>query len=227
MKRILLKAVLTVGLISLIFHSIGCSNSNRANSSENEVKFLTYSQQERKIYIQNYLKNNYGLTCEVSEVKKRQNNVFTSEDYYYATAKTNDQDIISIWISENGEITDSVFLLNLQEEISNYYKSVIDKYYSKYKVRVYSELVEKPQKTQIELGEIEKFLREEPVFSSVRIYIGNTEDAEKINYEELASNLNFCDAFIYIYVCDSLDDSDIDNLSLSSYKYAKKIKKGE
>ena len=75
MKRILLKAVLTVGLISIIFHSVGCSKQNPSNSSEDEVKFSTYSQQERQQYVKKYLYETYGINGSVSEVKQKQINV--------------------------------------------------------------------------------------------------------------------------------------------------------
>ena len=114
MKRILLKAVLTVGLISLIFHSIGCSKQNPSNSSEDEVKFSTYSQQERQQYIQRYLYETYGLKCSVSDVSLTQLGIFNTSDYYYAIAETENHESISLWISPNGQISDTVFYLKLQ-----------------------------------------------------------------------------------------------------------------
>ena len=215
------KVVIIMGIIAFVIGIIGCAK--QSGSVKDEVKFSNFSQQERQQYVSDYFKSKYDLNCVVSEVKQRQINVFQNEEYYFATVKIEECNTVSVWISKSGEIIDSLFVNDMQEEINEYYKTIIEKIYPQCVVRTYTELRNIPQKTWRASDDIVEFLSTEPVYSHIRIFVESTELLLQDDFDRLTHNLDICDASIFVYQSSNVDSVDIDNYDLSSYLYTKEI----
>lgn len=224
MKNLIVKVVLVVGLFTFIFGSTGCSK--QPNPVENEVKFSTYTQSERKEYIKNYFQEEYGITCVVSDVKQKQETAIKNEDYYFATATTPDDEIISVWISTSGEIVDSYFLLQNSEIIQAEFENEIRRVIPEFRIKTYSEMREIPQSV-FSANDVRGFLENEDVFSYIRVFVDDSRNIDDACVEEIAEKLGFCDASLYVYVCENIDDVNFSTYDLSAYDFSRSIEKGK
>lgn len=196
-----------------------------ACAPHNNVSFSTYSQQERQEYIQNYLKENYGFNdCRISEVKHKQINVLQNEDYYFATATTLDDDIISVWVSKDGKITDSAFLLDMQNELENHFKVLINKWVSHYRLKVYTEMRDIPTKKWTNEDNIDDFLRIENAYSIIRIFVDESESVTEDMIQSVKESLNGYDGCLYVHKCSNVDQVNLDTYDFSSYLYYEELK---
>lgn len=230
MENLLFKVAIAMGILALIVGCIGCSRqgvTNQSSSVKDEVKFSTYSQQERQEYIQEYFKRKYGLECQISEVKQRQINIVKNEDYYFATAITEGQEIVSVWVSKNGEISESVFLLDMQNDITEFFQSKINYLLSDYIVKSYTELRDIPTKQWNASDDIEDFLQTENVHSYLRVFLNDTENISEKIFQDLTEAINGYDISLYMYSCPNINEIDFDTFDLSLFMFSKDIEKGK
>lgn len=217
----LVKVVLVMGLFAFIFGTAGCTKY--PNKIESEVKFSTYTQQERQDYVRNHLQQKYQLNCSISEVKKKQLTAIKNEEFYFATATTETNDLISVWISNDGNVTDTVFMLNMNEDITAFFKSAINNELPEFKIKTYTEMRDIPSHELTNVSNIRNYLHGEDTYTYIRIFVDNATDISDSTLNELQTLLNFCNCSIYIYECDL---NDIDTVVLSNYIYSKEIEKG-
>lgn len=223
MKKKLIKVVIIMGLFALILGFGGCSK--KQNTTENKVKFSSYSQQERQDYIRKYLLENYGLDCVISDVKQRQITAIKNENYFFATATTESK-IISVWISTTGEITDTVFLLQRADDISEFFSEKVKTIIPDCKIKVYSELRDIPTSKLTTSANIDGYFQNEPVHTYLRIFVNAQTKINETTIDELQDTLKGYEADVYLYVCENFDDLDIETYDLSKYQYSRTIEKG-
>ncbi len=224
MKRFITLA-LAIGLLASVLCCSGCLKRNR--HPENEIKFGTFSQQERKDYINDFLEMEYGLSGEVSEVKQKQIDPFRNEDHYFATVRSQDKGVISVWVSNEGEITDTVFLLDMQPQLADYFKAILAKKIPSFKLKAYTEMRDIPTETLTNADDIQDFLINQKTFSYIRVFVDDPAIANEELLDELEQGLHFCEASVYLYVCDDLNNLDISTYDLHSYTCSRKIEKRE
>ena len=216
----LVKVVLVMGVFAIIFGSAGCAKY--PNKIESKVKLSAYTQQERQDYVRNYLQQKYQLNCSVSEVKKKQLTAIKNEEFYFATATTEISDLISVWISNDGNVTDTVFLLNMEEDITAFFKLTINNKLPEFKIKTYTEMRDIPSRELTNVSNIRDYLNREDTYTYIRIFVDNATDISDSTLNELQTLLNFCNCSIYIYECDL---NDIDTVVLSNYVYSKDVEK--
>lgn len=68
-KKLLRKTMLIIGLCALVICMTGCI-SVHVQSPQEEPSFSS-SQQERQAYVHDFLLEQYGVDCDVSEVRQR------------------------------------------------------------------------------------------------------------------------------------------------------------
>ncbi len=223
------KRFVITALILGICTAVCCSGClfRRPAPEENEVKFSAFTQEERKDYINEYLWENYGFTGEISDVMQRQIGVFDLEDHYSAFVHTPDNDSISLWISKKGEITDSMFLLDMQDDIYDYFETIIKEYIPDCKMKVYTFFLEKPSAELTKGDDVGKYLLEQPTRSKIRVFVNADAGVEESVLDAMEQVLEGRDVSIYIYFCDDIDSVDVEQYDRYSCTYSRSLSKWE
>lgn len=213
-----------MGLFTFIFGILGCNKQTAP--LENEVKFSKYSQQARKDYINEYLQENYNLNCKISEVKQKQVTALKNEDYYFATATTATGDIISVWVSNTGEIKDSFSLIKMSDEISAIFSNKVHQIIPGCEVYSYTEFRDFPTSDLISSSNVELYLQQQPTYTYVRIFTDEEVYISEATMDSLQSAMGDFDSSIYLYKCDNLTNFDYKSYDLSSYELSRTVEKG-
>lgn len=226
------KVAIIMGLFSFVGLLFGCSNTidmdkvtEKYEEYEDIVKFSTYNQQQRQKYISDYLKEKYDVEYQVSEVKQRQITAIQNEEFYFATATNENDEMISVWVSSNGEITDSGFLLEMDEKITGIFESIIKSELTDVSIHVYTEMNSKPSKTWNSSDEVESMLESEGVYCIVRVFSESSKDITEQEVVALAGKLNFCNGCLYIHEVESVANFDYASYDLASYLYSVKFER--
>ena len=225
MKKRFMIMALILGLCTAVFCS-GCL-FRRPAPEENKVKFSAFTQEEKKDYINEYLWENYGFRGEITDVIQRQIGVFESEDHFTAYVSMPNKQRISIWISKKGEITDSMFLLDMHDSIYRYYETIVKEHIPDCKMRVYTDFLEKPSAELTEKDDIRTYLLEQPTSSNIRVFVNEDAGVEESVLDALEQKLGGIECTIFIYVCEDLDSVDVDSFELYSYTYHRDLSKWE
>lgn len=228
MKKKLLSVVLILMCFSWLIGLSGCEKKTGVHSSEqhSSAPFATYTQEEKINYVVDYLKTQYGLTTEISEIKKRQVNSFSSEEMYYAIAKYNENSRIYCWISDNGKISDSKFINDLQIPVNRLFSEKISDKLNDCQVICSCTLNSPTEKTWTE-DRVVQMLSTEDISVSVRIFVNNN---EKEKAEVLVSNafdgaFSFATGRCYIYFTESTETDFISGVDLTNYDLNFEFKK--
>lgn len=218
MKKHLRKYILVVLTMFVLLTITSCGTANR-NTRDNNMTFSQMAQTEKKEYVQDYLRDTYGFNSEITaDIKKREINSFSNEEQYYAIAKTQDNERVYCWISDDGKISDSYFVLNMQDDIENFFADIIDDTIEDFKISCVTTLNYPTEKTY-DPGSVFIMLSTEPVTTSVRIFVdGSDKDLIQKEIPSIVDEkLNFTDGCIYIYYVDNLMDFDFKDIDLASY----------
>lgn len=167
-----------------------------------EAGLFTYSQQMRKDYIGNYLKEEYGLNCIVSDVRKKPSGANSIDQLYYAEAETDDGNTISVWVSEQGKIYGTVFLADMQEEIREYIRLRAKQIMPEYRVSSYTELAAAPSEEQRAGIGADELLHSPGVYTYFRVLIPADAPADIIEMEKQAAQFSDINGTVYFYVGD-------------------------
>lgn len=227
MKKHLRKYILVVLAMFVLLTITSCGTENR-NTRDNNMTFSQMAQTEKKEYVQDYLRDTYGFNSEITaDIKKREINSFSNEEQYYAIAKTQDNERVYCWINDDGKISDSYFVLNMQNDIENLFKDIIDDTVSDFEISCVTTLNYPTEKTY-DSSSVFTMLSTEPVTTSVRIFVDSS--GRDLIQKEIPSivdeKLNFTDGCIYVYYVDNLMDFDFKDIDLASYDESFVFKKG-
>lgn len=227
MKKHVRKYILIVLAMFVLLTNTSCGTENR-NTGDNNMMFSQMAQSEKKEYVQEFLKDTYGFNSEITaDIKKREINSFSSEEQYYAIAKAEDNRRVYCWITDAGKISDSYFMLNIQDDIETFFKDIIGDTISDFKISCVTTLNYPTEKTY-DSSSIFTMLCTEPVTTSIRIFIENSEKdlIEKEIPSIVDEKMNFTDGCIYIYYVDNLMDFDIKDIDLANYDMSFDFRKG-
>lgn len=206
-KRSVILVLLVTGLVVLTLSFAGCG---KRPPKEEKFNFHSLTQQERKDYITDYLHQTYGLTCTIDqEVKQRQDGPFLSEKEYFAVASTEDNKSICIWVTKEGQITDTVFLLEMREALADYFTAAVQEILPDCKVDTYTELLQLPTDTLTDPADIRDYLTNQPTRSTVRIFVDEDTQITEPLMEKLKQEFSYCNISIYLYSCDNPDTVDM------------------
>lgn len=213
--------LMTAGCLS------SCLRKPPEENKEDKIRFGTFSQQERKDYINDFLESRYGCSGRVSEVRQKQIDPFRSEDHYFATVRTPEDDVISVWVSKEGEITDTVFLRDIQPQLSDFFSEILGRSLPDFKLRAYTEMRAIPTEKLTKAENIKRFLMEQDTFSYLRVFVEDPALLSEALLDDLEQELNFCQGTVYLYVCDDLDTLDIETCDLYSYQLSRDLQKAK
>lgn len=96
-----------------------------------------------------------------------------------------------MWISKEGEITDTVFLLDMQPQFGDYFSGILGKTILNFKLRTYTEVLEIPSETLTNADNIKNFLINQETFSFIRVFVDEPTIANEELLDELEQELNF------------------------------------
>ncbi len=222
-KRLIVSALATV-LLAIILCCTGCLGRN--NPPEEKFQFGKLSQQERKDYICNFLQNEYGLSCEIDqEVNKKFDGLFFFEENFFAIAKTSDNASVTVWVSDDGQITDTAFMLDMKSEIADFFTDILSEKIPEFKLDTYTNVMEIPSAKLTKAEDIKDFLTEQNTYTCLRIFVDDPAIANEELLDELEQELNFCHANVYLYVCDDLEQFDINSYDPHSCRYLRGVDK--
>ena len=226
MRKQLIMSVLAMVLLAVVLCCNGCSKRN--DPPEEKIKFGKLSQQERKDYIIDFIQKEYGLSCTIDgEVNKKYLAPFLFDENYFTLAKTSDNDTICVWVSDKGEITDTVFMLDMDSQFSEFFSDIIAKKIPNFKIDTYTDVLEIPSEKLTRAEDIKDFLIEQDTYTCLRIFVDDPAIANEELLDELEQELNFCHSSVYIYVCDDLEQLDISSYDLYSNQCYRDIDKKE
>lgn len=162
----------------------------------------TYSQQMRKDYIGNHLKEEYDLDCIVSDVRKKSSDANSIDQLYYAEAEADNGNTISVWVSEQGQIYDTVFLADMQEEIREYIRLRAKQIMPEYRVSSYTEFTAAPSEEQRAGTGVTELLHSPGVYTYIRVLIPAGAPVDIIEIENQAAQFSDINGTVYFYVGD-------------------------
>lgn len=185
---------------------------------EEPFNFHSLSQQERKDYITDYLQQTYGLSCTINlDVAQRQDGPFLLEDEYFAVVSTEDHHIISVWVTKQGQITDTVFLLERLDDFTNYFTPQVQKILPECSVYADAFLPVLPTEILTPSGDIRTYLTEQPTEITLRIAVEDPDSVTDAQMKQLVEQFSYCNITILLYGCDDVEVVDWDTLSTGPF----------
>lgn len=219
MEKWRIKVAWLVILLVIILSCTGCLRYNvYIRPYEKTLKFKDFTQEERKKYICDFLKEEYDLSCEVTgDVEKRFDGLFFDEENFYATVKTADNQVISLWISDDGKIIDTVFMIAMESGLNQFFTDIQATKISEFEVKTSTEIRDIPSEKLTKAEDIKEFLGTQDTYSNLKIFVDDSALANEELLDELEKELNFCNGAIYLYVCEDLDQVDLETYDMTSY----------
>lgn len=207
---------LIIMCLSMLLGMCGCKKLKEDIPKEEPIKFATFTQEERAEYVENYLKEEYGLETEVGEVFRKQDGVFFLEDEYFAIARCKDEKRIHCWVTEEGKIMDSQFLNDLEEPIDKLFEEIIYEKLPNCKVICYSILNSPTEKTWNE-NEIKQMLATENIEIILHIFVDKNEKetVEELYENEFDGAFSFTNGACFIYMIEGEEMENIENMDWS------------
>lgn len=218
MKARILKAVLFCMCISFLLNICGCRTATGGDKKEEGLKFSQFSQVEKIEYVSGYIKDQYNIEVEISEVIKRQVSSMQSEEYYYAIAKCDDTSRIYCWIDDQGKITDSKFINDMSDQIHQLFEKKTAEYLNSYKLMC-SCTLNTPTEKKWDETKIEKMIAEEDITTVIRIFVSNNEKEKATQWADnnFNSTFDFAKGICYIYFVDDIEKVDMYNYDLTDF----------
>lgn len=122
----LIKVIAIMSIIATIASFFACSKREIKNiDTTTSIKFSSLTQDEKQKYVKDYLSKTYSITCELTEIKRRQVTAIKNEKDYYSVATTNDNYWFSVWITADGEIFETEFTYEIKDEINGFIKELL------------------------------------------------------------------------------------------------------
>lgn len=219
MKSLRIKVGILVGLFSFLLGIWGCTPDAVDSTGSSSGVITSMSQQERQDYIAKYLKNAYGLDCEISEVKKRPVTMFQNEPLFYTTA-TIGETWFPVWVNDQGKVTDTAFLLELDSPLQQLLEKSAASYWADYSVSGSLLFEDPPSKKWTAQDDLSEMLKTEPVHLTVRLFLPESLPTEgiKAQVEKFGKFVTAGDGTIFVYYC--ADPKTIDPASWDWDSYA-------
>ena len=181
-------------------------NSSDADP-ENTGNFSDLDLEGKYSYIQQYLKNSYGKDFEINHDWERQWFGTSEEERndFIATASSDGQTCY-VWVTPDGEITDTVFLLDIDNEVEDIFNPTVKKWIPDSVAYAAMDFDSKPERTWTSGDDIETILHTKGAFCFVKVYVKSSGDAA--NAKKLLNDLSGYRGRLYIYQVDDLNDFD-------------------
>lgn len=124
MKINITKVIAVMSIFTLIISLFGCAG-NKSDKIQSDTKFSQLSQAEKQNFVQAYIKENYNLDCQLTEIKQKQISAIENEENYSTVATINDEFWFSIWITPDEKIIDTAFTYDLKDSVNEYIEKLL------------------------------------------------------------------------------------------------------
>lgn len=211
----------------LLLMTVSCGTIEE-NTGDHDMVFSKMTQEQKKDYVQDYLKNAYGLNSEiVNDIKKREINSFSSEEQYYAIAKLEDNKRVYCWVGDDGQILDSYFVLKMEKDIEKVFEDIVSDSISNFKISCITTL-NHPTDQSYPSDSVVSMLRTEDVTTSVRVFLDSSDRpvADQAISNRFDGKLDFTNGCLYVYYVDNLNEFDIGSADLTGFDASFEFKKG-
>ncbi len=111
----------------------------------------------------------------------------------------------------------------MESEIHDFFAQIIRNIIPVFKLYAYTDILEIPSEKHSNADNIKSYLAKENTLTPLYIFVDDSAYAVEGLFDELEQELNFCNADLYLYVCDDLDSVDIQNYDLLSYQYSRSV----
>lgn len=216
MKNILIKAIAVLSLMSFLTGLIGCKG---ISCNFDDRTFASMTQEEKQRYVADYLKDAYGVDYEISEIKKRQVDVFRSEKYYFATASYG-EDRFTLWISDNGEVFDTEFCLDISDDVDELLSSIVSEYWDDFYVHDNFEFNDLYIQKWTKIDDMNKMFQNESILNRIRLFLksSNNREEDLELFEQLKLKLTNIEGVIFVYYCENPQYININSYDLNLYE---------
>lgn len=200
MKRL----ICIIFIIATIFALTACGNNNNEEVKGDGFSYL--SRTERRDFVIDYLKKTYDVNVGITEdIVKDKNG-----EYYHAKAMTIDGDVINCWISEDKQISDDKFLVDLQDDVKKrLIDALADVLGKTYKMSCSIKLVDRPTKTWTS-DELDDLLAADETSVDIILLIPKegSEDIVAAAKKEFNGKINFINGNLYVHLVDNIDNAE-------------------
>lgn len=212
---------------SLLLGLGGCKKESKdVEPSQKVLNFSTLTPAEQTSFIEDYLKTKYGINSEIVGIRRNKKNYFLSDDTFFAIAKCDDGSSIDCWIDENGEISDSKFLNDLEESINQLFNDKIQGRFHNAQV-ICSCTLNSPTDNEWTEESIEQMLSSEDITVKVRIFVDRTEAdvANELVGTSFGGVFSFVSGDCYIYLVEDANSIENREIPLTQYDMRFQIKR--
>ena len=222
MKKAVFKAIALLLLFSIIFALSGCRLFLQSLISENETgettfRFYSYSQRQKQAYVESYIKKKYDMSCEMETIEKHSLSPLHSQKDYVTKVKMTDGTEMYLWIDDDGNIVDGMFLNELEDDVLELLETFISEEFPESVICLKRmDVTTMPTRYWSESDDIQLFLATEDVYSDVRVFVDDPTYITKESFSALEEKLNFCEVSIWFNLCDDLETLNVDDFDLKS-----------
>lgn len=216
-----------MGIMSMLLWLVGCTRSSNSSEYEDKIKFSTYSQTEKKEYVEKALQSKYNDSFTVSTITQPQIDPFSSEAYFTTQVTQSNGYVFNVWIEPDGSMMDSKFIEQFEERITILFSSIISENFPESTVNTSTYLLVKPTHIWSGTEDVMEMLENETTFTDVKVILPDTIEIDQRAIESLLGKLTFCNGELLFYNYNKEADFnvDFDNLKLSDSIYKVKFEK--
>lgn len=196
-----IRVIAIMGIFATIASFFACSKKEANNKdTTTSIKFSSLTQEEKQDFVKKYLLNTHSISCELTEIKRRQITSIKNEDNYYTVATTNDNYWFSIWITSDSEIIETEFTYEMKDDINEFIKNLLlqNNIVCDVKDRM---VFNAPASKVWRSNEISKMFETEQIENNIHLY--NID--ENIDEAEIIHALGNIKGAVYIHYQDSTD----------------------
>lgn len=211
MRRLIHILMSILCILGITLSITGCAKEQTSFDKLNENK--------QKEYIATYLNKEYGIeNCNIKKLEVTNDTIFSKIKDYYATVSTEDEQIITLWIDNNGNIIDNYFLNQLQKPSQDLFTNIIHDAYSDVRVETSLECKKKPTKDWKLEPDINTTLKSDEIHTTIRCFAPYKYVSTMNAYtSKICSLIDEYNIDIYFYFCENPNGVDLATYNLDSY----------
>ena len=135
------------------------------------------------------------------------------------------RETIYVWVDKSGDITDSAFLSEFQEEFHEIYCDILKEVYPECVVYSATALSASPDKTWQRGEDARKLLETEYVYATIDVVVNKSDEMTNEEFLALSDAIDFCAGNITVYEVDDINNIDENGLSMTKInsKYERRL----
>jgi len=207
MKKIISKFIIVVIMFAVVLNCMACSNIIGQAEKENSAASQDKAEEQKIKYVEDYMKEKFpkDVSFSVEKILQETEYYVAEVDVYTATAGFVYENVawITVWVDNEGNIIDDYFLVDFNDDISNYFSSIAREEITNCVVYVAPQFRNMPTKEwDISQDNVEEMIKTEDMYYFINIYINDSDKVTQDNINNLSSKFSFCNSKLTVYNCD-------------------------